>query len=117
MSAQSVSTLPENEATFLSNIVQSLENSYKAGDKAIRKEAETYLYNNQQKSLENIQFLLNAVKQQQLSKELNNALLIYIRNSIIALKTKKLISKEAVISIIKTIVTASDFCFLVFNKS
>ena len=105
MSAQSVSTLPENEATFLSNIVQSLENSYKAGDKAIRKEAETYLYNNQQKSLENIQFLLSAVKQQQLSKELNNALLIYIRNSIIALKTKKLISKEAVISIIKTIVT------------
>ena len=96
--------ISNEELEYIQKILTCLENTFKSTDKEIRKQSEQFLKNTETNLFLHLIQIFNFIKQKTISKELCNALLIFIRNSIINKKKANLLSKENYIELIMLIV-------------
>ena len=96
--------LPIEELNYIHKILLCLENTYKSPDKEIRKKSEEFLKEVEQNLFSHLIQIFNFIKKNTISKELNNAFIIFIRNSIINKKNSNLLSKENYIELIMLII-------------
>ena len=96
--------IPKEELVYIQEILACLENTYKSPDKEIRKKSEHFLKQAEQNLFSHLIQIFNFIKKNSLSKELNNAFIIFIRNSIINKKNSNLLSKENYIELIMLII-------------
>ena len=96
--------ISKEELNFINQILVCLENTYKSTDKDIRKQSEQFLKQTEINLFSHLIQIFSYIKQKTISKELCNALLIFIRNSIISKKKSNLLSKENYIELIMLIV-------------
>ena len=96
--------ISKEELQYINNIVNCLEKTFKSSDKEIRKQAEKFLKQVEINLFPHLIHIFNFIKQKTITKELCNALLIFIRNSIISKKKSNLLSKENYIELIMLIV-------------
>ena len=96
--------ISEEELEYIQKILTCLENTFKSTDKEIRKKSEQFLKQTEKDLFSHLIEIFNFIKQKTISKELCNALLIFIRNSIISKKNTNLLSKENYIELIMLIV-------------
>ena len=96
--------IPIEELNYIHQILICLENTYKSPDKEIRKKSEEFLKEVEQNLFSHLIQIFNFIKKNTLSKELNNAFIIFIRNSIINKKNSNLLSKENYIELIMLII-------------
>ena len=96
--------IPKEELVYIQEILACLENTYKSPDKEIRKKSEQFLKQAEQNLFSHLIQIFNFIKKNSLSKELNNAFIIFIRNSIINKKNSNLLSKENYIELIMLII-------------
>ena len=96
--------ISEEEFEYINKILTCLENTFKSTDKEIRKKSEQFLKQAEINLFSHLIQIFNFIKQKTISKELCNALLIFIRNSIISKKNSNLLSKENYIELIMLIV-------------
>ena len=87
----------ENGLDFIQDIIINLENTYKSPEKDIRRKSEKFLKEAEKDILNYFPIALEVIKSNQLSKELNNSLVIYMRNTIINKKNSKELSEEFII--------------------
>ena len=86
--------ISKEDLEYINKILTCLENTFKSSDKDIRKQSEQYLKQTEINLFSHLIQIFHFIKQKTISKELCNALLIFIRNSIIAKKNSNLLSKE-----------------------
>ena len=96
--------ISKEDLEYINKILTCLENTFKSSDKDIRKQSEQYLKQTEINLFSHLIQIFHFIKQKTISKELCNALLIFIRNSIIAKKNSNLLSKENYIELIMLIV-------------
>ena len=96
--------ISKEELEYINKILVCLENTFKSSDKDIRKQSEQFLKQTEINLFSHLIQIFNFIKQKTISKELCNALLIFIRNSIISKKNSNLLSKENYIELIMLIV-------------
>ena len=96
--------ISKEELEYINKILVCLENTYKSTDKDIRKQSEQFLKQTEINLFSHLIQIFNFIKQKTISKELCNALLIFVRNSIISKKKSNLLSKENYIELIMLIV-------------
>ena len=96
--------ISQEELEYINKILTCLENTFKSTDKDIRKKSEQFLKQTEINLFSHLIQIFNFIKQKTISKELCNALLIFIRNSIISKKNSNLLSKENYIELIMLIV-------------
>ena len=96
--------ISKEELEYINKILVCLENTFKSSDKDIRKQSEQFLKQTENNLFSHLIQIFNFIKQKTISKELCNALLIFIRNSIISKKNSNLLSKENYIELIMLIV-------------
>ena len=96
--------ISNEELEYIQKILTCLENTFKSTDKDIRKKSEQFLKQTEINLFSHLIQIFNFIKQKTISKELCNALLIFIRNSIISKKNSNLLSKENYIELIMLIV-------------
>jgi hypothetical protein len=96
--------ISKEELEYINKILTCLENTFKSTDKDIRKKSEQILKQAETNLFSHLIQIFNFIKQKTISKELCNALLIFIRNSIISKKKSNLLSKENYIELIMLIV-------------
>ena len=96
--------ISKEELQYINKILVCLENTFKSSDKDIRKQSEQFLKQTEINLFSHLIQIFNFIKQKTISKELCNALLIFIRNSIISKKNSNLLSKENYIELIMLIV-------------
>ena len=96
--------ISKEELEYINQILTCLENTFKSTDKDIRKKSEQILKQAETNLFSHLIQIFNFIKQKTISKELCNALLIFIRNSIISKKKSNLLSKENYIELIMLIV-------------
>ena len=112
----------ENGLDFIQDIIINLENTYKSPEKDIRRKSEKFLKEAEKDILNYFPIALEVIKSNQLSKELNNSLVIYMRNTIINKKNSKELSEEFIINLLKIIVDCildisyPDNCLKEMNK-
>ena len=94
----------EKGLNFIQDIIINLENTYKSPEKDIRRKSEKFLKEGENNILNYFPIALEVIKSNQLSKELNNSLVIYMRNTIINKKNSKELSEEFIINLLKIIV-------------
>lgn len=82
------SEIPKEELDYIQQILTCLENTYKSTDKEIRKKSEQFLKQAENNLFSHLIQIFNFIKKNTLSKELNNAFIIFIRNSIINKKIR-----------------------------
>ena len=98
------SEIPKEELDYIQQILTCLENTYKSTDKEIRKKSEQFLKQAENNLFSHLIQIFNFIKKNTLSKELNNAFIIFIRNSIINKKNSNLLSKDNYIELIMLII-------------
>ena len=96
--------ISQEELEYINKILTCLENTFKSTDKDIRKKSEQFLKQTEINLFSHLIQIFNFIKQKTISKELCNALLIFIRNSIVSKKNSNLLSKENYIELIMLIV-------------
>ena len=96
--------ISKEELEYINNIVKCLEDTFKSTDKEIRKKAEKFLKQVEINLFSHLIQIFHFIKQKTITKELCNALLIFIRNSIISKKKSNLLSKDNYIELIMLIV-------------
>ena len=112
----------ENGLDFIQDIIINLENTYKSPERDIRRKSEKFLKEAEKDILNYFPIALEVIKSNQLSKELNNSLVIYMRNTIINKKNSKELSEEFIINLLKIIVDCildisyPDNCLKEMNK-
>ena len=74
--------ISKEELEYIHKILTCLENTFKSTDKDIRKQSEKFLKETEINLFSHLIQIFNFIKQKTISKELCNALLIFIRNSI-----------------------------------
>ena len=111
-----------NGLDFIQDIIINLENTYKSPEKDIRRKSEKFLKEAEKDILNYFPIALEVIKSNQLSKELNNSLVIYMRNTIINKKDSRELSEEFIINLLKIIVDCildisyPDNCLKEMNK-
>jgi len=80
--------ISNEELEYIQKILTCLENTFKSTDKDIRKKSEQFLKQTEINLFSHLIQIFNFIKQKTISKELCNALLIFIRNSIISKNTR-----------------------------
>ena len=98
------SEIPKEELDYIQQILTCLENTYKSTDKEIRKKSELFLKQAEKNLFSHLIQIFSFIKYNTLSKELNNAFIIFIRNSIINKKNSNLLSKDNYIELIMLII-------------
>ena len=78
-----ITEIPKEELDYIQQILLCLENTYKSPDKEIRKKSEQFLKQAEKDLFSHLIQIFSFIKKNTLSKELNNAFIIFIRNSII----------------------------------
>ena len=112
----------EKGLNFIQDIIINLENTYKSPEKDIRRKSEKFLKEGENNILNYFPIALEVIKSNQLSKELNNSLVIYMRNTIINKKNSNELSEEFIINLLKIIVDCildtsyPDNCLKEMNK-
>ena len=112
----------KNGLDFIQDIIINLENTYKSPERDIRRKSEKFLKEAEKDILNYFPIALEVIKSNQLSKELNNSLVIYMRNTIINKKNSKELSEEFIINLLKIIVDCildisyPDNCLKEMNK-
>ena len=96
--------ISKEELEYINKILTCLENTFKSSDKDIRKQSEQFLKQAEINLFSHLIQIFHFIKQKTISKELCNALLIFIRNTIISKKNSNLLSKENYIELIMLIV-------------
>ena len=96
--------ISKEELDYIQKILTCLENTYKSTDKEIRKQSEQFLKQTELNLFSHLIQIFSFIKKNTLSKELNNAFIIFIRNSIINKKNSNLLSKENYIELIMLII-------------
>ncbi len=96
--------ISKEELEYIQKILTCLENTYKSTDKDIRKKSEQFLKQAEINLFSHLIQIFNFIKQKIISKELCNALLIFIRNTIISKKNSNVLSKDNYIELIMLIV-------------
>ena len=96
--------ISKEELDYIQKILTCLENTYKSPDKEIRKQSEQFLKQTELNLFSHLIQIFSFIKKNTLSKELNNAFIIFIRNSIINKKNSNLLSKENYIELIMLII-------------
>ena len=96
--------ISKEELEYIHKILTCLENTFKSTDKDIRKQSEKFLKETEINLFSHLIQIFNFIKQKTISKELCNALLIFIRNSIVNKKKSNLLSKENYVELIMLIV-------------
>ena len=99
-----ITEIPKEELDYIQQILLCLENTYKSPDKEIRKKSEQFLKQAEKDLFSHLIQIFSFIKKNTLSKELNNAFIIFIRNSIINKKNSNLLSKENYIELIMLII-------------
>ena len=99
-----ITEIPKEELDYIQQILLCLENTYKSPDKKIRKKSEQFLKQAEKDLFSHLIQIFSFIKKNTLSKELNNAFIIFIRNSIINKKNSNLLSKENYIELIMLII-------------
>ena len=99
-----ITNIPKEELDYIQQILKCLENTYKSTDKEIRKNSELFLKEVEKNLFSHLIQIFTFIKKNTLSKELNNAFIIFIRNSIINKKNSNLLSKENYIELIMLII-------------
>ena len=99
-----ITEIPKEELDYIQQILICLENTYKSPDKEIRKKSEQFLKQAEKDLFSHLIQIFSFIKKNTLSKELNNAFIIFIRNSIINKKNSNLLSKENYIELIMLII-------------
>ena len=98
------SEIPKQELIYIQQILTCLENTYKSTDKEIRKKSEAFLKQAEKDLFPHLIQIFSFIKYNTLSKELNNAFIIFIRNSIINKKNSNLLSKDNYVELIMLII-------------
>ena len=112
----------EKGLNFIQEIIINLENTYKSPEKEIRRKSEKFLKEGENNILNYFPIALEVIKSNQLSKELNNSLVIYMRNTIINKKKSNELSEEFIINLLKIIIDCildtsyPDNCLKEMNK-
>ena len=99
-----ITEISKEELDYIQQILLCLENTYKSPDKEIRKKSELFLKQAEKDLFSHLIQIFAFIKNNTLSKELNNAFIIFIRNSIINKKNSNLLSKENYIELIMLII-------------
>ena len=96
--------ISKEELDYINQILSCLEDTYKSPDKEIRRKSEQFLKEAEKDLFSHLIQIFAFIKKNTLSKELNNAFIIFIRNSIINKKNSNLFSKENYIELIMLII-------------
>ena len=96
--------ISKEELDYINQILSCLEDTYKSPDKEIRRKSEQFLKEAEKDLFSHLIQIFAFIKKNTLSKELNNAFIIFIRNSIINKKNSNLLSKENYIELIMLII-------------
>ena len=96
--------ISKEELDYINQILSRLEDTYKSPDKEIRRKSEQFLKEAEKDLFSHLIQIFAFIKKNTLSKELNNAFIIFIRNSIINKKNSNLLSKENYIELIMLII-------------
>ena len=99
-----VSEISKEDLDYIQQILTCLENIYKSTDKEIRKKSEAFLKEAEKNLFTHLIQFFTFIKKNTLSKDLNNAFIIFIRNSIINKKNANLLSKDNYIELIMLII-------------
>ena len=89
---------------IIRDILSNLEMTFRANDNEIRKKAEIKLKESESFLLSNLSVFFTLIKQNSISKEITNALVIYIKNVLINQKKNKMLSKEFLLSLIQSLI-------------
>lgn len=89
---------------IIRDILSSLEITFRANDNEIRKKAEIKLKESESFLLSNLSVFFTLIKQNSISKEITNALVIYIKNVLINQKKNKMLSKKFLLSLIQSLI-------------
>ena len=112
--------IPNNIITYFNTILYSLEISFNYIEKNYRIKCEKYLKLNEEKILFYFDYIQILIKSKILSKNISNAFIIYIRNSITNKKNN--LNKEILIKLIKIIIDCiidlnfPEYCLKEMNK-
>ena len=99
-----ITEISKEELEYINQILKCLEDTYKSPDKEIRKKSEQFLKEVENDLFSHLIQIFAFIKKNTLSKELNNAFIIFIRNSIINKKNSNLLSKDNYIELIMLII-------------
>ena len=99
-----ITEISKEELDYIQQILTCLENTYKSPDKELRKKSENSLKQVEKDLFSHLIQIFAFIKKNTLSKELNNAFIIFIRNSIINKKNSNLLSKDNYIELIMLII-------------
>ena len=112
--------IPNNIISYFNTILYSLEISFNYIEKKYRIKCEKYLKLNEEKILSYFNYIQILIKSKILSKNISNAFIIYIRNSITNKKNN--LNKEILINLIKIIIDCiidlnfPEYCLKEMNK-
>ena len=112
--------IPNNIISYFNTILYSLEISFNYIDKNYRIKCEKYLKLNEEKILSFFDYVQILIKSKILTKNISNAFIIYIRNSIT--NNKNNLNKEILIKLIKILIDCiidlnfPEYCLKEMNK-